>query len=118
MIYYARQQGWPVIDATPSIMVIHQDHDYSHLPGGRPHYELPESKQNESLAGGFSNLYMVLDSDKQLIENQVRQPRPTLMRALRRVETGLAPPGSERRGMRWSLARQARRMRRRMTGSL
>jgi len=118
MIYYARQQGWPVVDGTPSIMVIHQDHDYSHLPGGRPHYELPESRQNESLAGGFANLYMVLDSDKQLIHNQVRRPRPTLMRALRRVETRLAPPGSERDGIRWSFARQARRMRRRITGSL
>jgi hypothetical protein len=118
MIYYARQQGWPVIDATPSIMVIHQDHDYSHLPGGRPHYEQPESRQNEALAGGSSNLYMVLDSDKQLINNQIRRPRPTLMRTLRSIETSLAPPGSDRRGARWSLARQARRMRRRLTGSL
>jgi len=118
MIYYAHQQGWPVVDGTPSIMVIHQDHDYSHLPSGRPHYELPESRQNESLAGGFTYLYMVLDSDKQLIQNQVRRPKPTLMRALRWIETRLAPPGSERIGMRWSLARQARRARRRMTGSL
>lgn len=118
MIYYALQQSWPVVDGTPSIMVIHQDHDYSHLPGGRPHYELPESQQNTSLAGGSSNLYMVLDSNKQLIQNRVRNPRPTLMRGLRRIETRLAPPGSQRKGMRWSLARQARRMRRRMTGSL
>ncbi len=118
MIYHARQKGWPVIDGTPSILAIHQDHDYSHLPGGRPHYELPESRQNETLAGGSANLYMVLDADKQLIDNEVRRPRPTLLRTLRRIETWLTPPGGERRGLRWSLARQSRRLRRRITGSL
>lgn len=118
MIFHARQQGWPVIDATPSIMVIHQDHDYSHLPGGRPHYEHPESQVNQALAGGSSNLYMVLDSDRQLVHGQVRRPRLTLLRALRRAEVWLTPPGSRRRGMRWKLARPFRRLRRRITGSL
>lgn len=27
MIYHARCQGWPVVDGTPTIKVIHQDHD-------------------------------------------------------------------------------------------
>lgn len=118
MIYHALQRGWPVVDGTPSITVIHQDHDYSHLPGGRPHYELPESRQNEALAGGSANLYMVLDSNRQLIQDQVRRPRLTWLRTLRRIETRLTPPNGTRRGWRWSLARQARRARRRLTGSL
>ncbi len=118
MIYQARRQGVPVVDGTPSIMVIHQDHDYSHLPGGRPHYELPESRANETLAGGSANLYMVLDSDKQLINGRVRRPRWSLIRALRRIETSLTPADGSRSGLRWSLARRARRIRRRLTGSL
>lgn len=118
MIYQARQQGLPVVDGTPSIMVIHQDHDYSHLPGGRPHYEQPESRANEILAGGSANLYMVLDSDRQLIQGRVRRPRWSLMRALRRIETSLTPADGSRSGLRWSLARRARRIRRRLTGSL
>ncbi len=118
MIYHARQQGWPVVDGTPSITIIHQDHDYSHLPGGKPHYEHPESQQNQALAGGANNLYMVLDSDKQLIQGQVRAPRPSLMRFIRSAEMALTPPGGERSGLRWSLARRFRRLRRRMTGSL
>jgi hypothetical protein len=118
MIYHARQRGWAVVDGTPSITVIHQDHDYRHLPGGRPHYEQPESRQNESLAGGSANLYMVLDSDKQLIAGKVRPPRWSWMRALRRLETSLTPPDGSRNGVRWSLARRARRLRRRLTGSL
>ena len=118
MIFQSRQQGWPVIDATRAIMVIHQDHDYRHLPGGRPHYEQPESRQNEALAGGTANLYMVLDSNKQLIAGKVRPPRWSWMRALRRIEISLTPPDGSRSGLRWSLARRARRLRRRLTGSL
>jgi hypothetical protein len=94
MIFHARQQGWPVIDGTPSITVIHQDHDYRHLPGGRPHYEHPESQVNQELAGGSANLYMVLDSDRQLINGRLRRPRLTLLRFLRRCEVLLTPPGS------------------------
>lgn len=118
MIYHARQQGYTVVDGTPSIIAIHQDHDYSHLPGGKPHYELPESQQNEALAGGAANLYMVLDSDKQLVNGKARSPRLSWMRTLRYIETRLTPPDGQRRGMRWSLARHARRARRRLTGSL
>jgi hypothetical protein len=118
MIFHARQQGWPVIDGTPSILVIHQDHDYRHLPGGKPHYEHPESQVNQSLAGGSANLYMVLDSDRQLVDGRIRRPRWTLLRALRRAEVWLTPPGSQRQGWRWKLARPFRRLRRKITGSL
>lgn len=118
MIYHARQKSWPVVDATPSVMVIHQDHDYRHLAGGLPHYMQPESKANEDLAGGFANLFMILDSDKQLVDGIVRAPRWTRLRLLRRIETLLTPKDGRREGLRWSLARKARRMRRRITGSL
>ncbi len=118
MIYHARQQGWLVIDATPSVMVIHQAHDYSHLPGGKPHYELPESHYNQDLAGGSANLYIVLDSDKQLIRGRIRPPRFTFLRLLRRAEVWLTPATGERQGARWWLARRLRRLRRRLTGSL
>jgi hypothetical protein len=117
MIYHARQQGWLVVDGTPSVTVIHQDHDYSHLPGGKAHYTLPESRQNETLAGGSANLYMVLDSDVQLVNGELRRPPLTLVRALRLAELRLTPPDGARRGWRWSLARRFRRLRRRLTGS-
>jgi hypothetical protein len=116
-IYHARSQGWPVVDITPDCMVIHQNHDYSHLPGGRPHYDLEESTQNQALAGGMPHLYMVLDSDRQLIGGNLRPPRPGLLRTLRRIEVGLLPEDG-RRNWRWSLSRHFRRMRRRLSGSL
>ncbi len=39
----ARKQGWKLIDCTKAIDIIHQDHDYAHLPNGQSHYRLPES---------------------------------------------------------------------------
>jgi hypothetical protein len=118
MIYHARQQGWLLIDGTPSIKVIHQDHDYSHLPGGKPHYEQKESFDNEELAGGSANLYMVLDCDVQLREGEIKPPPITLVRSLRRAEVWITPQDGIRQGWRWGLARQMRRARRRLTGSL
>ena len=118
MIYHARQQGWPVIDGTPSIQAIHQNHDYSHLPEGQSHYNLPESRQNETLAGGATRLFMVLDSDRQLVDGRIRPPRLTIPRLLRRIELFFSPPGTERTGWRWFIARRFRRLRRRITGSL
>jgi hypothetical protein len=63
MIYHARLRRWPVIDASESILVIHQDHDYAHLPGGQPHYRLPESDRNLELAGGRPTVFTLLDAD-------------------------------------------------------
>ncbi len=94
MIYHALQQGWPVIDATPSLMVIHQSHDYSHLPGGLPHYNLEESQHNMALADGPNHMYMVLDADKQLREAIFARTRPSLLRFLRQTELWITPPGA------------------------
>lgn len=117
MIYHARQQGWPVIDATPSLQIIHQNHDYSHLPGGKPHYDLEESERNMDLAGGQMHMYNVLDTDRQLRDGRIQAPRPSLPRLLRLAEMKLAPPDGSRSGPRWALARRFRRWRRALTGS-
>jgi hypothetical protein len=117
MIYHACQQSWPVIDATPSLKIIHQDHDYSHLPGGKPHYDLEESERNMAMAGGQMHMYNVLDTNRQLRGGRIRAPRPSLLRFLRAAEMKLAPPDGSRRGPRWTLARRFRRWRRALTGS-
>jgi hypothetical protein len=116
MIYHARRQSWPVIDGTPSVMIVHQSHDYSHLPGGKPHYNHQESQQNMAKAGGQANMYMVLDSDRQLKGGRVQRPPLTTLRALRTVERWLMPSDGSLRGMRGALTRQFRRMRRRLYG--
>ncbi len=61
MIYHARRQHWPVIDATQAITIIHQNHDYAHL-GGQPHYKLPETATNIRLAGGRRTIFRLDDA--------------------------------------------------------
>jgi hypothetical protein len=63
MFYHARLKHWPVVDVSSSLTVIHQDHDYSHLPGGQPHYQMPESFENIRLAGGRRAIFNLLDAD-------------------------------------------------------
>jgi hypothetical protein len=88
MIYKARKEGWPVIDCTPSVMIIHQNHDYSHLPGGKPHYEHPDTNENIRLAGGQANIrYTILDATHQLTaDGKLVRPNMTYLRFMRRVE--------------------------------
>ncbi|HJW89570.1 MAG TPA: hypothetical protein VJ436_02905 [Anaerolineales bacterium] len=117
VIYHALHSGWEVVDATPSIMVIHQDHDYRHLPGGRPHYDHVESQHNQDLAGGQAHLYMLLDTNRELIARKIKPHRPNLLRLIRLLEVRLTPDG-RRQGLQYALARRLRRMRRAMSGSL
>ena len=87
MIYKARKEGWAVIDCTPSVMVVHQNHDYSHLPDGKPHYEHPETNENIRLAGGQANIrYTILDSTHQLAGGKLSRPKMTSQRLSRRLE--------------------------------
>ncbi len=87
MIYKARQEGWAVIDCTPSMMTVHQNHDYSHLPDGKPHYEHPETNENIRLAGGQANIrYTILDSTHQLVNGKLSCPKMTPLRFTRKLE--------------------------------
>ena len=87
MIYKARKEGWSVIDCTPSVMIVHQNHDYSHLPDGKPHYEHPETNENIRLAGGQANIrYTILDSTHQLVGGKLSRPKMTSLRFTRKLE--------------------------------
>ena len=87
MIYKARQQKWPVIDCTPSVMIVHQNHDYSHLPGGKSHYEHPDTDENIRLAGGQANIrYTILDSTHCLVGGKLTRPKMSAPRSQRGLE--------------------------------
>ncbi|BAZ48101.1 putative glycosyl transferase [Nostoc sp. NIES-4103] len=55
VVYYAHQMKIPVVDATDVVTAIHQNHNYSHLSGGRgvAYVKGEEAKQNAKLAGGM-----------------------------------------------------------------
>jgi len=86
MIYEARQRGWQTIDATESIHIIHQDHDYTHLPDGKPHYRLPETYENIRLAGGQVNIFTLADVRYQYSHGKVSRKKLTWHRFFREVE--------------------------------
>jgi hypothetical protein len=87
MFTHARLQGWPVVDATGYITIIHQDHDYSHLPGGQPHYRLPETAENIRLAGGRRAIFTLLDADVTLQDGKLRPIPLRGRKLLRELET-------------------------------
>ena len=87
MIYKARKENWAVIDCTPSVTIVHQNHDYSHLPEGKPHYEHPETNENIRLAGGQANVrYTILDATHQLADGKLVRPKMTSLRLTRKFE--------------------------------
>lgn len=111
MIYHARKQGWLVVDATPSVLAIHQNHDYRHLPGGNPPHGLEEGKRNRKMAGGVRTRHLILDAERILAEGVLRRPEFSVERSLRKLELGLMNR-LDNRFAAWSLP-YVRRLRRR-----
>ncbi len=99
MIYQGLQQKWPVVDATESLMVIHQNHDYAHLPGGQMHYNLEETKINAELGGGMRNMYILLDASHEFVNGQIQRTKLDFSRFIRRLEHWVYPP--QQQGIRW-----------------
>ena len=115
-IYHARRLGWEVVSATPSVMVVHQNHNYNHLPGGQPHYDLEESRLNAILGGGPATMYTILEANNILVEGRLHHARPSLIRVLRQIELRLV--NNQQRGVRWFMLRRVRRLRRKLVGTL
>lgn len=90
LFYRARSQGVPVIDATPVITIVHQNHDYSSSgwawkkPEAAKH---PEFLKNLELAGGYKNVFTLQDANWVLTPKGLKRPRLTMQRLLRKVYT-------------------------------
>lgn len=87
MIYHARKSGFSAIDATADVTIVHQNHDYAHLPGGKPHYDHPETDENIRLAGGRAmTRFTLLDADARLENGKILPQALTRARLWRRIE--------------------------------
>ena len=70
LVWRARDLDRPVVDATPSVVAVHQSHDYSHVGGGLEEaYGGPEARYNEHLAGGREHIYSLHDATHRLYPN-------------------------------------------------
>jgi hypothetical protein len=63
MIYRAREQGMPVVDATTATLVIHQNHAYGHVKQSTgPAWEGPEGDRNLELIGAEERIFTLADA--------------------------------------------------------
>ena len=113
MIYHAAHHPWQTLDATHDITVVHQNHDYGHLPGGQIHYKLPDSKKNVQLGGGEHQMFDLLDLQFALVDGKVQRIPLNWLRFVRKIERLLQPTG-EIRGVRGRLFRMVRRYRKKI----
>lgn len=64
LLYHTRRLNIPVIDATEMILIIHQNHNYSHYKNGQ---KLkgggPEADRNTKLAGGLVNMLTLREAN-------------------------------------------------------
>lgn len=85
-IFKSRWEGWPVIDATKDVMAVHQSHDYAHLPGGQPHYRLPETRKNVLMGGGEHTIFSLFDAQYDLIDGKLVRKKFALKKICREIE--------------------------------
>jgi hypothetical protein len=67
LIKAAIEQGLPVVDASRVAPVLHQNHDYGHVPGGYDQvWRGQEAEHNFALYGGVQHAYTLLDATHEL----------------------------------------------------
>jgi predicted SAM-dependent methyltransferase len=76
LIYHCRLKNIKVIDVSSEIIAIHQNHDYSHLKKGKDEaWTGSEATSNLSLAGGWDNIFTLVDADYRLCSGRVEKNR-------------------------------------------
>jgi hypothetical protein len=63
LVWKALESKKPVVDATPAVVAVHQNHDYRHHPQGeRGAWHGEEAGRNAQLAGGWGHLRTIADA--------------------------------------------------------
>lgn len=104
MVYHARATFDMAIDASRQVLAVHQNHDYSHLPGNKPPYGSEVAKSNLAKAGGRKHVFNILDTNREVCKDRICKPEFRFVRLLRRLERLLTDDSG--RGWKWELALQ------------
>lgn len=73
LVYKARSDGYPVVDATAAVLPIHQNHDYAYHPQGKSGvFTDAEATENRRLAGGRDCQYRTSDANYRLTSSGIR----------------------------------------------
>jgi hypothetical protein len=77
LVWQARALGATVVNASRVVTAVHQQHDYSHVRGGREwSYRGPEAVRNVQLAGGREHLHCIGHASHVLTSRSLRRQRP------------------------------------------
>lgn len=86
MVWKALDSRLPVVDASPVVVAVHQNHDYNHLPQGKTAvWDGEESQRNMRLAGGWAHQRVISDATLIFLANGLRRNRARYLSALRRL---------------------------------
>lgn len=87
LIWKARALWAAAVDATNAVTAVHQNHDYSHVPGGYLWTRQGEAaKRNLELAGGLRHIYFTHDTTHRLDSTGLRRNYGGLFRLKYRWE--------------------------------
>ncbi len=74
LVYQARFQKIPVVDATSSAITVHQNHNYAHSSGGKNTiFKGPEAIRNHKLAGGHDYSFNIFDATHIIATNKLKR---------------------------------------------
>jgi len=74
LLWFAGHRGAALVDASPAVMAIHQNHDYGYHPQGRTGVWNDElARRNFALAGGYKHLRSMQNSTHELTLSRLRK---------------------------------------------
>ena len=74
LLWRARSNGVPVVDASEVVLAVHQRHDYAHHPAGQKGvWEGAEAQENQALMGGWHHCYTLADATHRLTAVRLRR---------------------------------------------
>jgi hypothetical protein len=75
LVYKANHSGVSVIDLTPEVTVVHQDHSRAHASGVEGLRKGPEGQRNLALAGGYTHGHTIWDAKYKLTRRGLQRRR-------------------------------------------
>ncbi len=69
ILWHARSKGAALVDVSPEVLAIHQNHDYGHSSAFADIRQSPEVKRNRAIAGPWWHLYTIEDATHILRED-------------------------------------------------
>jgi len=90
LLYRTRAAGARLVDVTPVVVAVHQNHDYGHIKSSaQGAYNGPEAERNLELAGGEAHCFSIKDATHVLTLQGLRRAldRDQFRRYLSRVPT-------------------------------